>query len=1038
MKKIKLLTVCLSITFTILQVLAIAQTVTNIKPYTSVGNATWTIPAGTKSITIEAIGGGGAGGRARGLGFSFRQAGGGSGAAYAMSELTTDDFMPGQTITISVGAGGSDGTNGNASVVAIDGTVIVRAAGGVSVTGNNNETGATAQAASASIGDVIHIGGNGSKANSSLLYANAGGGGGAGGSTSNGGNAINATTGNNGGGVGGSGGGDLSGGYVSGSGASGTGTWSDIPRGHDGNKYGGGGSGAWSTGWGNHEGGQGAQGIVVITYVMTLEVDDVDTEICSSSSFEIIPTGIIPEGTLFSWEAPAVTGIIGAAAATNQTTISGTLTNITAEDVEVTYTVNASNGTFTDQFTVTVLVWAAPAPGMIEEDIISCTEGDTIKSFASVQDAAGTNGQYAWQKSIDGSTWTDIANAMNKEYTPTFLGNVGTTYYRRVYTTDCGIAYSNVLSMTYPGTIDPGDITSANTVVQYCPGTPVNATLESHATVQSGEIPSVQWQSSSDGVEWEDIETATDNTYAVMIEALTETVYYRYFVTLAGCTTPIYANNVWIYTPYVPAVINSIAAPNDLCPGQTSYMVTADITEGDAPIESYTWTGATGTSEEAVVVAMLPNCGETYEYTLQISDAHNCQSDVVSGTFTTKNPELGIGTMENVQAKLSGVCSFVVPTEDALTEAVNAVVTSDCQLAVTLDNITPAPNTDLEPATITMVSATATDMCGHVAEVQISVTSSSPIMSSNAISDFDDADVLITLWYGTCDTLYNVETPTFTNNVPEYEGMLVLTNDQALANEGPILGRLVPGKYVINWKITDPCGSYIVFPKSYIVVYPNCGDDDPNYEEPYTVSYDGYTYSTVRIGCECWLKENLHATTNAQGAGIAAANAYQNDLANVEPYGLLYSWYSAMGVAEDENHAEPAVELAKDGASYVQGVCPDGWAVPTAAQYDDMMTYADNDRQKASSPNVNYWLPGTAGVTPNNGFEAAGAGYYDATTDHFYNKLAETDFWDSSESLVSTDGNVCILSHICTYMMHRTKAKSMGCSVRCVKVEPAE
>ena len=52
--------------------------------FTSVGSASWTVPAGTQSIMVEAIGGGGAGGRATGSGFRFRCAAGGSGAAYAM------------------------------------------------------------------------------------------------------------------------------------------------------------------------------------------------------------------------------------------------------------------------------------------------------------------------------------------------------------------------------------------------------------------------------------------------------------------------------------------------------------------------------------------------------------------------------------------------------------------------------------------------------------------------------------------------------------------------------------------------------------------------------------------------------------------------------------------------------------------------------------------------------------------------------------------------------------------------------------------
>ncbi|MBR4136633.1 MAG: hypothetical protein IKU03_09570 [Bacteroidales bacterium] len=838
-----------------------AQTDTIVVPFTSVGSATWTVPAGTKTIFLEAIGGGGAGGRASGSGLRFRCASGGSGAAYAMSELGVNDFVPGQTFSITVGKGGTDGVNGTASEVKLDGVTWVSAAGGVSISGSNVQTGATAQPASASKGDVVHVGGNGSSSAGNnvlpLFVANAGGGGGAGGSVSNGGNATAATTSAGGGGVGGSGGGDLHGGYPSGSGGTGTGTWSDVPQGHEGNNYGGGGSGAWATGWGNHAGGEGAQGVVVITYVMTLEIEDTTAAICTGSSFQIAPLGIIPDGTTYSWDAPAIDGITGAEAGTDQPTVFGTLENHTTSDIQVDYEVTASNGVFTDLFTVSVTVFALPDPGTIEEDILSCTAGDTIKTFTSVQDATSTVGQYSWQKSVDGFSWTTIDMATNNEYTPSFLDNVGTTYYRRAYTTDCGTSFSNVLSMTYPGTIDPGEITSTNTTLNYCPGTPVNATLEAHASVQSGEIPSVQWQSSPDGDNWNDISGAQEDTYVVDIEELLSPIHYRYFVTLAGCTTPIYANNVWSYAPY-------------------------------------------------------------------------------------------------------------------------------------------------------------------------------------AVTDFDDEDVVITLWYGACDTLYNVTVPTISHNFPDYVGTIELSNNVSNLNEGPVLGRLVPGTYTINWTVADPCGTTVIYPKNYIVRYPNCGEDDPNYAESYTVTYDGYTYSTVRIGCECWLKENLRNLHDAQANDIAVARAYMDDENNLDPYGRLYSWYSAMQVTEGDNTSVPTTALSKRGITYVQGICPAGWALPAASQYDNMMSYAGQEARRASSAQEDCWLPEAVGITPGNGFDAAGAGYYDTQGDRFYNLLAETYFWNASETERASTGKVCIISHICPYLMQKEKPKTLAGSVRCVKVDPVE
>ncbi|HOM91004.1 MAG TPA: hypothetical protein PKW65_09780, partial [Bacteroidia bacterium] len=92
---------------------AIAQTQT----FTSSG--TFTVPAGVTTVQVEAWGGGGAGG---GVASGFlppnRAGGGGGGGAYLKNTSVT--VIPGSTVTITVGAGGTgvngaDGNNGGAS-----------------------------------------------------------------------------------------------------------------------------------------------------------------------------------------------------------------------------------------------------------------------------------------------------------------------------------------------------------------------------------------------------------------------------------------------------------------------------------------------------------------------------------------------------------------------------------------------------------------------------------------------------------------------------------------------------------------------------------------------------------------------------------------------------------------------------------------------------------------------------------------------------------------------------------------------------------
>ncbi len=76
----------------------------------------------------------------------------------------------------------------------------------------------------------------------------------------------------------------------------------------------------------------------------------------------------------------------------------------------------------------------------------------------------------------------------------------------------------------------------------------------------------------------------------------------------------------------------------------------------------------------------------------------------------------------------------------------------------------------------------------------------------------------------------------------------------------------------------------------------------------YTVTdADGNVYNTVRIGCDCWMAENLASTTYSDttcglsNSPIAVSLAYYaalypDTVANVNTYGRLYSWYSAVGL----------------------------------------------------------------------------------------------------------------------------------------------
>jgi uncharacterized protein (TIGR02145 family) len=117
-------------------------------------------------------------------------------------------------------------------------------------------------------------------------------------------------------------------------------------------------------------------------------------------------------------------------------------------------------------------------------------------------------------------------------------------------------------------------------------------------------------------------------------------------------------------------------------------------------------------------------------------------------------------------------------------------------------------------------------------------------------------------------------------------------------------------------------------------LFTNCGS---------VTDVEGNVYKTVVIGSQCWLRENLRTTKYADGTSIDYGDASTSDSDpyyyypgssedNVPTYGLLYNWPAVMG---GENSSE-------DNPSGVQGVCPNGWHLPSVAEWNQLSDYVSS------------------------------------------------------------------------------------------------
>jgi uncharacterized protein (TIGR02145 family) len=125
---------------------------------------------------------------------------------------------------------------------------------------------------------------------------------------------------------------------------------------------------------------------------------------------------------------------------------------------------------------------------------------------------------------------------------------------------------------------------------------------------------------------------------------------------------------------------------------------------------------------------------------------------------------------------------------------------------------------------------------------------------------------------------------------------------------------------------------------------------------PTVTDVDGNTYNTVRLAGMCWMKENLRTThyadntpINLGGNNLSSTTAYRyypnNNSGNVSTYGYLYNMAAVRHGAASSNEAP----------SGVQGICPDGWHVPSENEWWNLEIYLADHYQQYACYGPNFW-----------------------------------------------------------------------------------
>ncbi len=210
---------------------------------------------------------------------------------------------------------------------------------------------------------------------------------------------------------------------------------------------------------------------------------------------------------------------------------------------------------------------------------------------------------------------------------------------------------------------------------------------------------------------------------------------------------------------------------------------------------------------------------------------------------------------------------------------------------------------------------------------------------------------------------------------------------------------------------------------------------------------DGNIYTTVQIGSQCWMRENLRTTRYSDctpiplGAETSTGTAYRyapdNNESNVPAYGYLYNWAAVMNGAGSSS----------SNPSGVQGICPAGWHVPSDAEWQQLTDYVSSQSRYQCDGSSNYIAKALASTTGwgststtcavgnnpsgNNatGFSAVPAGFYIGFYVNFGNAA---DFWSATETN-SSNANYWNLSYRNVGVNSNYSNKGYGHSVRCLR-----
>ena len=192
----------------------------------------------------------------------------------------------------------------------------------------------------------------------------------------------------------------------------------------------------------------------------------------------------------------------------------------------------------------------------------------------------------------------------------------------------------------------------------------------------------------------------------------------------------------------------------------------------------------------------------------------------------------------------------------------------------------------------------------------------------------------------------------------------------------------------------------------------------------FTDPRDGKNYNTVTIGTQCWMTQNLNVGLRVNANVLQTNNSIiekycTGDLeANCYTYGGLYLWDELMQYST---------------ANGSQGICPEGWHIPTDGEYATIITLlggSGNAGGPMKEAGTVHWAAPNTGATNSSGFTALPGG--DRNTGLTYTNLTTIGFYWTSTMIDAGNASIRMFYNNFSGAYSANGARSSGLSVRCI------